>query len=109
MKILNLDKISPAAERILELDGKKHDVLPVSVGNFLSINDLVVKMAEATPAEQLNMIVDSIVTQVPTVSRDRLLEFDLVTVNTIAAYVRGEDVEGQEEVLAEAVQTQAGK
>ena len=109
MKILNLDKISPNSDRVLKIDGVDHAVKPVSAATFIFINEMVAKMEKGTPEEQLNALVDSIIKQVPTVSRDRLLDFDLATVNTIAAYVRGEDVEEQEQAVAQAAEQVAGK
>lgn len=99
MKILNLDKIAPQPTRSIVMGGVKHPILPMTVKNFVITSTSVetLEKGDATYAEQVNSTVDMILRSVPTIPRAELEERALEELNTIATFVRGEDVDGQEE------------
>jgi hypothetical protein len=106
-KILNLDALSATSQRELVLGGKTYPVPRMSVDNFIETTKVAEKLVadKAGMAAQIEATIEMITRAVPALTRDVLKVYDLATLGKIADYVRGEDVEGQEE----AVQQQAAK
>lgn len=106
-KILNLDKLSKGSDRALTINGVNYPVVAMSVENFIETTRTVEELSkgEATMADQITATVDLICRLVPTAPRDQLVKYELEMLNTIASFVRGEDV-AEQEAAAEA---QAGK
>lgn len=103
MKILNLDKLQRAPDRELHFKGKVHKILPVSVEHFVDTTKMVQDIIEKgmDPVDQLNTAVAMIMKLVPTLTREELMSVEAETLNIIANFVRGKDVDGQEEVPVE--------
>ena len=103
-KILNLDKLAKGSDRKLTINGVDYPVLPMTVENFINTTRSIESMVEkgSTAAEQIDITLDLICSLVPTVPRGDLLKYELTMLNTIATFVRGEDVDEQEAVEGEA-------
>jgi hypothetical protein len=99
MKILNLDKIAPQPTRSMLLGGVKHPILPMTVENFILTTEKVQQLAttDATYADQINSTIEMILRSVPSLTHEMLNSRALDELNTIATFVRGEDVDGQED------------
>jgi hypothetical protein len=106
-KILNLDKLQKTSDRKLKINGVDYAIEPMSVENFIETTRTVERLVKegATVADQIEATVDMICRSVPTAPRDALKKYQLDTLDTIATFVRGEDVEEQEAAAAE----EAGK
>jgi len=108
-KILNLDKLVKGSGRELTINGVKHAVVPMSVENFIEtsrrINEII--KADGSTVDQIEATVDMVCRCVPTAPREVLLKYELSILNTIATFVRGDDVEEQEETAEGAAE--AGK
>lgn len=105
---LDLDKLEPTSNRSLTIKGVSYPVEPMSVENFVVTTRTIQRLTanEATTlADQMEATVDMICRSVPSVPRDVLLKYSLETLNNIASFVRGEDVEGQQSAVAD----EAGK
>ena len=109
-KFLNLDKLQKHSDRNLTINGKDYPVEPMSVENFIETTRTVERLVRegATVADQIEATVDMICRSVPTAPRDVLKKYQLETLNTIATFVRGEDVEEQEAVAADGAGNEAG-
>lgn len=99
MKILNLDKIAPQPSRSIVLGEASYPILPMTVENFVVTSNRVEEMNtnNATYAEQVQGTVEMILRSVPTLPREALMSRSLEELNAIATFVRGEDVDGQED------------
>jgi hypothetical protein len=99
MKILNLDKIAPQPTRSMVIGGVKHPILPMTVENFVLTTATVQELSttNATYVDQVNSTIEMILRSVPTLTHELLNSRALEELNTIATFVRGEDVDGQEE------------
>jgi len=100
MKILNLNKIAPQSTHRIVLNDVSHAILPMTVENFVLTTAKVEELNQnnASYAEQVESTVDMILRSIPTLTRDELMDRSLDELNTVAAFVRGEDVDGQEVV-----------
>jgi hypothetical protein len=104
-KILNLDALSGQDKRELVLGGKTYEVPALTVANFIETARIAQKLADdpsATVADQVDAAVDMIVRSVPEVSRETLTACSLEQLNTITAFIRGDDVEKAETAAAAA-------
>lgn len=110
-KILNLDALSGAEKRELVLGGKKYEVPALTVANFIETARIAQKLADdpnATVADQVDAAVDMIVRSVPKVARETLTACSLEQLNTITAFIRGDDVEKAEAAATAASETGEG-
>lgn len=107
MKILNLDKLNRAPERQLTIDGVDYPIQPLSVEGFIETTRAVEKIVTegGSPAAQLDVTIDMILRQVPTLPREKLTQYTPETLEVIVKFIRGEDVEGAEQ----AAEGEAGK
>lgn len=104
-KILNLDKLSATSTRELVIGGKTYTVPDMTVENFIETTRAAADLAkneEATMADQIEATIDMIVRGIPSITRDALKGYSLTQLGQIANFVRGEAVEGTEEVAAAA-------
>lgn len=99
-KILNIDTLS-SDPRTFVLDGVEHEVLEMSVENFIATTKQaeMLQNTDAALTAQVEAAVDLIQRSVPTVSRESLFKLKLRHLQTIVAFVRGDDV--QEEALVQ--------
>lgn len=99
-KVLNIDTLS-SDPRTLVLAGVEHEVLEMSVENFIETTKQaeLLQNTDAALTAQVEAAVDLIQRSVPTAPRDLLLKLKLRHLQTIVAFVRGDDV--QEEALAQ--------
>jgi hypothetical protein len=98
MKILNLDKLSQASTRELTINGVKHPIFPMSVENFIETTRSLETLMKTggSMVDQIEAAVDMICRCVPSVDRAVLVKYEPSVLNTIATFVRGDDVEEQE-------------
>lgn len=98
MKFLDLDKFTPATGRFLRVAGQDHAINAIGVGAFIDTNLFLKGMDQNDAAQQLQFTVDTILKLVPTLGHDQLNSYTLEQLNKIADFVRGEDVQGAQEV-----------
>lgn len=98
MKILNLDKLSQASTRELTINGVKHPIVAMSVENFIETTRSLETLMKTggSMADQIEAAVDMICRCVPSVDRGALVKYEPSVLNTIATFVRGDDVDEQE-------------
>jgi len=100
MKILNLDKFETAGDqkKILVIRGKKYEVEPMTVENFITTTKAVEAMQDNVKiSEQIEATIDMILRSVPSIDRAALAGLGLEQLKAIVAFVRGDDdVEGVE-------------
>jgi hypothetical protein len=112
MKVLNLDKVAPMQQRKLVLAGVSHVVNEMTVANFIETTRVAEKMAnETSVATQIEETVEMIIRTVPTATKEVLGTLSLEQLHVIAAFIRGDDIEGVETVEegASAEGAEAGK
>lgn len=88
-KVLNLDAIRPE-QRFLQIANKKHEILEMTVDNFVQTTQEAERLATATVGEQLLATVDMIRRSVPSLDADTLRARSLVELQTIVAFIRGD-------------------
>jgi len=100
-KILNIDTLV-SDQRSIVLGGVDHEVLEMSVENFIATTKQATKLQNENAAltDQVESAVDLIIRSVPTAPRDLLLKTPLRHLQTIVGFVRGDDVQ-EEAVKAE--------
>src|SRR4051812_36823177 len=98
MKILNLDKLSQASTRELTINGVKHPIVAMSVENFIETTRTVENLMKTggSMVDQIAAAVDMICRCVPSLKREDLTKYEPSVLNTIATFVRGDDVDEQE-------------
>jgi hypothetical protein len=99
-KILNIDTLS-SDQRTIVLGGVEHEVLEMSVENFIATTKQaeLLQSTDAALTAQVESAIDLIQRSVPSAPRETLLKLKLRHLQTIVAFVRGDDV--QEEALAQ--------
>jgi len=102
MKMLNLDKLGAAEQRELVLCGTTYAIGAMSVENFVATTRAAEKLgAEASIADQIEATVEMVKRAVPEIDAAVLSKLSLPQLQAIVAFVRGDDVEGQEETPVE--------
>ena len=110
-KLLNVDILSSEV-RTLVLGGEEHDVIEMSVENFLETTKAaeVLQASDAPLSEQVEKAVELILRSVPTAPRALLLKTPLRHLQTIVAFARGDEIQEQAiEAQAEAIAAAQGK
>lgn len=97
-KLLNLDTLGKEP-RTLVIDGVEHVVEDMSVENFIKTTKVAEQLAESNAplSEQVAAASDLIHRAVPTLSVERLSKLPVRHLQTIVAFVRGDEVEEQTE------------
>lgn len=96
-KILNIEDLSTgSAAREIHIGGASHPIQEMNVGDFIETTKDVERMMKegAGLAEQMEATIRMITRCVPSLTKDALASYKLSTLAKIAAFVRGEDVEG---------------
>lgn len=97
MKVLNLDKIGKKEQRTLNIGGTAYLVNEMTVANFIETTRAAEKITvETSLAEQIEATIAMILRSVPTISQEVLNVLTLEQLQTIVAFVRGDEVEGAE-------------
>lgn len=111
-KILNLDKLVTPADKARELviGGKAYPIEDMTVSNFIVTTRTAEQLLKdnASIADQIEATVDAICRSVPTLDRTLLEGRSLEVLNTIAAFVRGDEIDAAEDAPEEGG-TEAGK
>lgn len=90
MKTLNLDALAKS-NRTLTLNGKTHDVLEMTVENFIETTKAADELGEdASISVQMEATIKMISRSVPTVESTELRKLTLEQLTTIVKYVRGD-------------------
>lgn len=86
-KILNLDSVKPAEERVLQLNGREHVMKPMSVGDFIE-NSRTARAQEATPdpAVEFETVLGMVARAFPTIADDELRALTFAQLNTILSW-----------------------
>lgn len=92
-KILNLDSIKPAHTRVVQLFGEQHEVLDMTVENFIATGDDAQKMKEKPLHEQMKTTIEMICRSIPTAPADRLGRMSLEQLAVITAFIRGDEMD----------------
>lgn len=108
-KLLNVDILS-SDERTLVLGGEEHAVIEMSVENFLETTKAAEELqdSDASLSAQVEKAVELILRSVPTAPRALLVKTPLRHLQTIVAFVRGDDIK-EEAVDAAAAADEAAK
>lgn len=104
MKILNLDKLDTSGKRQLRIAGKDYPVLGMTVDNFIATTleaEKLEKEQNLTPRHEVEAMINVILRSVPSAPRELLTNLQLEQLRAIGDFIRGEDVEGATEELAE--------
>ena len=97
MKVLNLDKVGKKEQRKLVLNGKTHDVMEMTVENFIETTRAAESIENETSlATQVEATVEMVLRSVPSATRADLNGMSLEDLQTIVAFVRGDEIEGVE-------------
>lgn len=97
MKVLNLDKVGKKEQRKLVLNGKTHEVMEMTVENFIETTRAAESIENETSlATQVEATVEMVLRSVPTATRADLNGMSLEDLQTIVAFVRGDEIEGVE-------------
>lgn len=99
MKVLNLDKFVGSEKRQLVIAGKTFPVDEMSVDNFIQTTKAAEALKDETDVSvQIEATIEMILRTVPTMVFADLAGLSLVQLQAIVAFVRGDAVEGAEEV-----------
>jgi hypothetical protein len=97
MKILNIDKLAAKEGRELVLFGVPYAVESMSVGNFIETTKAAEALAdEPSLVKQIEATIDMVLRSVPSVERSVLAKLNLEQLQSVVAFVRGDEVEGAE-------------
>lgn len=112
MKILNLDEFAQV-KRHLTLRGKQHDVLEVSVQQFINNLKAAEELeskgeGEGTLSRQVENSVSAIRDVVPSLERADLVSLPIEAIATILKFLRGEFDSSESDREAPAVEGEAG-
>lgn len=114
MKVLNLNKldVKSSKPRELRIDDVSYPIVEMTVDNFIATTKEAERLANenATLPEMVEASVAQIMRSVPTLPREALGGRTLEVVNTIAAFVRGDEIKEADEIEeAEGGEGDAGK
>lgn len=107
-KVLNLDAIRPE-QRFLQIGGVKHEILEMTVDNFVLTTQEAERLASAPVGEQILATVDMIVRSVPTLEKEVLRKRSLVELQTIVAFIRGDHLADEAAVQDDSKAPASGK
>jgi hypothetical protein len=103
MKVLNLDKLAKKEGRELVIFGKTYEVEGMTVANFIETTRVAEQLAEEPSlVKQVEATIDMIARSVPSVDKADLAKLELVQLQAIVKFIRGEEVEGVEGAAAQA-------
>ena len=92
MKMLNLDKIADSAGREICIGGKTHSVPDMTVENYIVTTQKADEIsADVSPAVQLQATIDMLLRSIPSLSHADLKGLSLFKLQTLVAYVRGDE------------------
>lgn len=97
MKVLNLDKLAKKEGRELVIFGNTYPVDGMTVANFIETTRAAEQLAgETSLVKQVEATIDMISRSVPSVEKAELAKLELVQLQAIVKFIRGDDVEGVE-------------
>jgi hypothetical protein len=109
-RILNLDSVKPAEERVLKLNGREHAMKPMSVGDFID-NSRTARVQEggADPATEFELVLGMVARAFPTIPADELRGLTFAQLNTILSWSESGvgPAEGSAEGNGDAAETKA--
>ena len=99
LKVLNIDTLSKQ-ERVIVLGGVEHKVHEMSVENFLETTAALneIEASGFSLDKQVLGTVDMIMRSVPTAPRELLVKVPMSQLQTIVAYVRGDEIVQEQQV-----------
>ncbi|WP_354734411.1 hypothetical protein [Acinetobacter nosocomialis] len=116
MKLLNLDPLVKSVQkRLILVDGVEHEICSLNVEQFLLVVDETKDIAEKsekgefTIADEVRLTMKVVAFAVPTLSEDQIKALKLDQLQAIAAFAKGDDVAGVEEVKEKAPEETEGK
>lgn len=96
-KILNLDEVSPQAEKVIKLNGKEHLLAPITVGEFIRVTReaeaIDAKQVKGKPqkiSEQFEYFIQTITRSFPTITEEELKDMDLSKLKYIVDFIHSE-------------------
>lgn len=90
MKTLNIEALTKA-DRTISLFGKTHDVVEMTVENFIATTEAAEKLgANPSMKEQIAETIEMIARSVPTVDRADLKKLTLEQLSTVIRFIRGD-------------------
>ncbi|WP_151708803.1 hypothetical protein [Acinetobacter brisouii] len=101
MKILNLDQLAAKTNRKVKIGGKDYNVVPMSVGAFVKTTkeaEELVQSGNIDTLKEIEMVIDVISECVPDAPRQTLESLNLEQLHAISSFVRGDDIDGVEDV-----------
>lgn len=107
VRFLNLDEVTPEAEVVVTIDGQDHKMVEMSVSDFLwaqkRLADLEDNKDEMSPVEMLQVTVDVLCRQFPTVKREQFERLGLTRLNKLVQFTQETAAKGAEDAVAEQV------
>lgn len=106
MKLLNLSALTVATNRCLKIGETIHTINPLKVIDFVRITEIAqqideeVKQGNFTAVREVKLIIDLIISTVPTAKEAELMELSIGELHRIADFIKGADVEGVTEEAA---------
>lgn len=104
MKLLNLAALTKSTvKRVVQVGDKEHEIITINVKQFLEIleesKDIVVRAenGDMTMADEVRLTMKVVSFALPTITAEELETLNLDQLQAIAAFAKGEDVEGVED------------
>lgn len=91
MKILNLDELAKTT-RTITLGGKEHEVIEMTVGNFIETSKAaeLLESDKASLPVQMEESIKMVIRSVPSLTDEQLRKLSLEKLATILKFLRGE-------------------
>lgn len=91
MKFLNLDELAKT-NRTITLAGEQHEVVEMTVENFIETTKAAEKLEKADPTfgDQMEASIDMIVRSVPTLDAPTLRKLSLEQLTMVLKFLRGD-------------------
>ncbi len=101
-KLLNLDELKPDVLKTVVVDGERHEMRSLSVGEFIDVMRRLDEMKDKpiTPDQEMRLMIDMIATSFPSLKRERIEGMSLAHIQAITNFVR----ESNSETVAKAVE-----
>lgn len=91
--ILNLDEIETGLEKTIKLDGKNHDMQPMSVQHYIDYLKQLETLKDADPTEAFEVMVKTTLVAFPTLTEEQVRGLTLRKINAITAFIQAETEE----------------
>jgi hypothetical protein len=100
-KLLNLDELPTRFEKTIVLNGKRHEMRPLSVGQFIEQQKTARRLdGDADIGDAVEMIIETICGAFPTMTPEELRSITFDKLNAIFEFLRDQEPEVPAEAKA---------